>query len=115
MLKTLSLKQWLCVAAFVLYSLFVVYVTRAVILYQYWSNRSVALEQQIELTKKEQLRADAAEKALTEQQSKADKEQKVITKEVIREVEKPVYRECRTTDDGVRLIERAIDAGNSSL
>ncbi len=36
--------------------------------------------------------------------------QQVIKQEVIREIQKePVYTDCRTTPDGVRLIERAID------
>ena len=32
---------------------------------------------------------------------------RTITKEIVREVEKPVYRECRVPVDGVRLINAA--------
>lgn len=35
------------------------------------------------------------------------KKARVITKEIVREVEKPVYRDCRIPDDGVRLLQRA--------
>lgn len=49
-------------------------------------------------------------KKLATAEQKLKEKQQTITKEVIREVEKPVYRECRTTDDGVQLIERAIDS-----
>jgi uncharacterized protein YxeA len=70
------------------------------------------LTAQIAKTKEKQELADKLGKELATIKAKRQEKQKVITREVTIEVEKPVYRECLTTDDGVRLIEQAIDSGN---
>lgn len=55
-------------------------------------------------------KADGIGKQLADAEAKLKPQQITITKEVTREVEKPVYRDCHTTPDGVRLIEQAIDS-----
>lgn len=40
---------------------------------------------------------------------------KIIQREIVREVEKPVYHDCATTPDGVRIIEQSIDNSNGKM
>jgi hypothetical protein len=74
------------------------------------------LDQQIELTKQlEQANARSAEASSAYQEAIAQLKTRVrtITKEVIREVEKPVYR-CELPDSGRVLLDDAIRAANTA-
>jgi len=78
---------------------------------------SIFLKEKQELTQKvldttndRLILAKQIAKELDERTANRKVVQQVIKQEVIREIQKePVYTDCRTTPDGVRLIERAID------
>lgn len=66
---------------------------------------------ELALMKHDQQLADTIGTKLETKLSNIKIEQKVIKEKVIHEVTKePVYTQCVTTPDGVRLIEQAIDA-----
>lgn len=52
-------------------------------------------------------RADEASKKFEKARAVRQQQAQVITKEIVREVEKPVYRECAVPADGVRLLNAA--------
>ncbi len=52
-------------------------------------------------------RADEASRRFEKARAVRQQQAQVITKEIIREVEKPVYRECAVPADGVRLLNDA--------
>lgn len=52
-------------------------------------------------------RADEASRRFEKARVVRQQEAQVITREIIREVEKPVYRECAVPADGVRLLNAA--------
>lgn len=100
--------------ALLAYSGSIVYVTHRVDTSAINKEKIKALQKEQAETKKQQQRADDAEAKLANTLATQTAKNTVITKEVVREIEKPVYHECVTTDDGVRLIEQAINAGNAS-
>jgi len=83
--------------------------------HKYEKEKVTALSQTLKDKEASEERLHNLMKTLSQQQQQRRNEHSVITKEVIREVEKPVYRECRTTDDGVRLIEESIDNANKAI
>lgn len=52
-------------------------------------------------------RADEASRRFEKARTQRQQQAQVITKEIVREVEKPVYRECAVPADGVRLLNAA--------
>lgn len=58
--------------------------------------------------------ADTFGRKLAEEQASQFDQQLLITKDVIRETTKPIYHQCSVTDDGLRIIERAIDNANGT-
>lgn len=69
------------------------------------------LQAQLDQTKETQKLADKFGKILEDKLNNMHIEHKTINQEVIREtIKEPVYSNCITTPDGVRLIERAINS-----
>lgn len=77
-----------------------------------------AYAQQAEAARKEQAQRDRAAQAQDTAGAAANVERETIVREITREVPKiidrPVYRNVCVDADGVRLIERAVDAANGT-
>jgi hypothetical protein len=108
-------KVYAITIAFVLWTLLIWHIASVYVSQAWEKKENVALQQQIAKTAESQKKADDLGSKLALAQDLLQKNQTPIIKEVVREIEKPVYRECRTTDDGVRLIEQSFRNANEAI
>lgn len=75
-----------------------------------WQQEKISiLQKKLDNTERDQALAKAIGAELEQKLGSIQTKQHTIKEKVIREtIEKPVYRDCVTTPDGVRLIEDAI-------
>jgi hypothetical protein len=69
---------------------------------------------QQEAVKTEQVQQATASTKYEEAKVKRDTVTRTVIKEIVREVEKPIYRECVVPDDGVRLLNAARSGSEAS-
>lgn len=105
-----SLKNIAIAIAFALFTYGIWHVSARYTGYQYEKEKSQELVDILEKEQAEKLRAEGLLIKLAKEEAALKKLQNSIIKEASRETQKPVYNECRTTDDGVRIIEQAIDS-----
>lgn len=78
------------------------------------ANAAEAAEQARELAAQQRRSADAAAATYEARRAAQAAQQQIITREVERVVEKPVYRNVCLDADGLRLIGQAVDAARSA-
>jgi hypothetical protein len=107
-------KYYIVAIAFAIYSFGVWHVATRYTGFGYEKEKAQDIADYLEKQQGLQAAADKLGLALAQSEARNKQLQFKINKEVSDEVKKPVYSECRATDDGVRIIEEAINGYTAS-
>lgn len=105
-----AIRMYLYAGVLLVYSFGIWHVSSKYTSSGYLKEKAELIQKAAETKQQRQELADQIGAKLEETVGKIHITQKNITQEVIHEITKePVYTDCRTTPDGVRLIEQSID------